>query len=120
VKSIAEQLSVNASWIYRICGQSEHDPYSRFLDLHWAVSEVNPAGADLYATDFLARHEANKHGELIKGANWDTVLSEAMILTQQALAEAVTRGADTEAKVNTAIRALRQLLTQHKADPKQG
>lgn len=116
VQEIALKLNVNDSWIYRICGGPEHDPYTKFDTLLAAAQEVNPPGAELLISDAVARYEARKSGEILKGADWNTLLAETITSTSDALAEAVTKGANTEAKINLAIRALKQLLVQHKVE----
>lgn len=116
VQGIAQRMGKHPSWIYRCCGESQHDPYTRFLDLLHAVNDENPAGADLYATDFQTRHLALKRKGSIRFADWDKILGEAMMTTQDALVEAVSKGDDLEVKITAAIRALQQLLTRHKVE----
>jgi hypothetical protein len=115
-QEIAVELKVNASWGYRICAGPEHDPYTKFDALLAAAQKVNPPGAELLISDAVARYEARESGaRLVKsGPDWNIALAEAMTLTQSALAEAVTRGPETEMKITLAIRALKQLLSQHK------
>lgn len=115
VKAFADAVPRDKSLIYQWLADPKHDPYTRMVSVLNAAHKVNPAGADLYVTDFQARHEALRSTDLFRAMDWNVVLSEAMLLTQSALAEAVTKGAETEMKVTLAIRALKELLIQHKA-----
>lgn len=111
VKQVAEELSVNKSWVYRFLGNAEHDPYSRFIALYSATRKANRAGANLFFNDFHARHLS---GAIAQGVLWEVLLAEAMRINQDALAEAATRGPEFRVKALKAIEALQALIAQEK------
>lgn len=114
-QEIALKLDCNPSWVYRICGGPEHDPYTKFTDLYDAVAEKNPPGADLFYNDFAARHQARKK-QKAQQVIWEVAVANAMRITQDALAEAATDGKKFRVKALKAIEALQFLLAQEKRD----
>lgn len=111
-QEIALKLNVNASWVYRICGGPEHDPYTKLIALYQAAVEVNPEGANLFFNDFQSRHLARK--QKAQGVLWEVLLADAMRINQDALAEAATRGPKLRVKALKAIEALQVLIAQEK------
>lgn len=111
IKLIAEDLNVHRSWIYRICSEAEHDPYSRFIALYEAVARRNSFGAQLYFHDFEARHVANTASDL-PSVLWEEALAEAMTEAQAMFAEGVTKGPAFEVKAIKTIMRIRTLLAQ--------
>ena len=115
IKAIAEALGVNKSWIYRICSDPEHDYLTRFLVFHDAVMAVNPAGARALVDFVTAWHWAKDGGEMIKGANWNETLADALNIFADAVR---TRDGSPlfHMKVARVIRALEWLLKQQASD----
>lgn len=110
-QEIAVELNVNASWVYRICGGPEHDPYTKFTALYEATEKINPTGASLFFNDFQTRHMARKKAQ---GVIWEVAVANAMRITQDALAEAATDGKKFRVKALKAIEALQFLIAEER------
>lgn len=115
IKAIADSLNVNKSWVYRICSDAEHDYLSRFLTFHDAVLTVNPDGARALVDYVQSWHWAKADGDLVRGADWDNTLADAL----QIFADAVRdrKGSpEFHMKIARVIRTLEWLLKQQAAD----
>lgn len=115
VKAIALEVGRDKSLIYKWLAEADSDPYSRMVALLEATHKLNPEGAELFYQDFKARFFALKNGEVLKGANWDETLSDALMIFADAVR---TRQGNPlfEMKIARVIRTLEWLLLQQAAD----
>ena len=113
VKQIAKELNVSLTTIYKMLSDEGYDPHGRALAFHKAVFKSNPVGADLLFEDYKAFHESLKAGEKMRAVSKDDAIAEAL----HAVAEfASGEERDFETKAASAIRAIRFLMQQKKAN----
>lgn len=115
VKAFALEIGRDKSLIYKWLSDAEFDPYTRFVAYLRAAHKVNPAGAELLFQDLQSRYFSLKDGDLIRDADWDETLADALKI----MAEAVrTRKGSTAFKIEVSrvIRTLEWLLKQQATD----
>lgn len=120
LKGVAARIGKTYEWCRRQCHPpaGEHpDYYGAFLIWWYAILAVNPAGADLYIHDLIARRDAARDLRELADADWSEMVAQTTEECARGIAEATRRGDATTiaTELSKAQAAIQRLLALNRA-----